>query len=502
MRAGRSTVGAAAGLVLVSLAASGSLLSPPSYDPRPVAAHQIYHGLPAQPAGEGTAVRADLPIRSEEVRVSVRGGIGLPATVVSPATPGRYPALVFVQGSGRADRGEFVTQARHLAASGVVTLVYDKRSEGYSFRNRDFGLLADDALAAVQVLRARPDVDPARTGLWGVSEGTWVVPVAAAKSRDVGFTVMVSAPNVTPLRQVAWALNRQLDRLHAPSGVYNLLDKGMGAVGLGFLHYDSTPWLRRIKQPVLALYGTDDPSIPFVESTRVLENSLRQAGNENYTIRFFPGADHAMRINGGEFTPRYLGTLAGWIRGLPDTARPAAGEQIAGATPVQRYAVADVPVAPWYAGGAVLGLALCMAGIGYVAGPVAAVVTRLRNHDMLIPVETGQQRWNTIRPRLGRLTMTVFGLLAAVTALFTMLVLFAVNQAGAWPAVLAGWLVVRTLAVLLLLQQVTTVAEIVRNVRDGWHPTRWQRLTVVGITGGAGLLLFAAAYYGLFAIPW
>ena len=82
--------------------------------------------------------------------------------------------------------------------------------------------------------------------------------------------VLVSSPNVSPMRQVAWALNEQLLRLHAPDGVRDLLTRAMGGVGFNFLRYDGTPALRGMTQPVLALYGTADPSIPFVESTRTL----------------------------------------------------------------------------------------------------------------------------------------------------------------------------------------------------------------------------------------
>ncbi|MFC7714869.1 alpha/beta hydrolase family protein [Nonomuraea recticatena] len=91
----------------------------------------------------------------------------LHGTIRVPLRPGRHPAMVFVSGSGNGSREEFTPQAEFLARAGVVTLAYDKREIGYDFRSRDFGLLADDVLRMVGHLRARPDVDPARTGVWG-----------------------------------------------------------------------------------------------------------------------------------------------------------------------------------------------------------------------------------------------------------------------------------------------------------------------------------------------
>ncbi|MFC4056970.1 alpha/beta hydrolase family protein [Planomonospora corallina] len=495
MRVGRGVVGVAAGLVMVVLAALGYVLPPP-FDPSPLVPDPAFRTLPAQPADELRPVPAAASITVEEVTVPARG-TDLRATVRAPRAPGRHPAMVFVQGAGPGLREEFTEQAEWLARAGIVTLVYDKRTVGYDFRHRDFGLLADDALRMLAVLRGRPDVDPGRAGLWGVSEGSWVVPIAASRSADVGFAVLVSAPNVSPLRQVSWALGEQLDRLRAPSGVRELLIRAMSAVDMNFLRHDGVPALRGVRRPVLALYGTRDPSIPFVESSQTLTRALAEGGDPAYTIRYLAGADHGMRVDGGPFAAGYLETLANWVTGLPGTAEPEV--PVAGATPVQRYEASDVPTAPWYASGTVLGFTLFLAAVGYVAGPVAALAIRLRGGD---GAAAGARLWPPIRRRFRRMAQTGVGLLVSVAAFITLLVLFSVNQAGAWPAVLAGWLVVRALALLMLLQEVTATAAVVSALREGWQPSRPQYVAVAGVLGSTGLLLVAAAYYGLFAFPW
>ncbi|MFD0472170.1 alpha/beta hydrolase family protein [Nonomuraea thailandensis] len=342
MRTGRGTLSVAAGLVLVALASVGYVL-PPAFDPPPLKVDPAFQSIPAQPGGELKPVVAVDPVRSEEISIPAEAQ-RLEGTLRVPLTPGRHPAMVFVSGSGNGSRTEFTPQAEYLAKAGVATIAFDKRTIGYNFRDRDFGLLADDALRMVEYLRTRPEVDPDRVGIWAVSEGGWVAPIAAAKSSSVGFMVLVSSPNVSPLRQVAWALNEQLLRLRAPIGARDLLTRAMGGVGFDFLRYDAMPALSQVKQPVLAFYGTTDPSIPFVESTKALITAMHKAGNDDYTIRFMANGDHAMRVKGGPFTKGYLETLANWIKGLPGTSRPPV--HMAGATPVQRFEASDVPAAP------------------------------------------------------------------------------------------------------------------------------------------------------------
>ncbi len=57
-----------------------------------------------------------------------------------------------------------------MPALGIAVFTYDRRGSGGS-GTRDaggsFALLADDAIAAVQSLKADPRIDPRRIGTWG-----------------------------------------------------------------------------------------------------------------------------------------------------------------------------------------------------------------------------------------------------------------------------------------------------------------------------------------------
>jgi acetyl esterase/lipase len=167
-------------LVVLGLAALGNALSP-SWEPRRLPANFAYGSLPPMPEPTSTAGSANRGIRSEDVRIPV-GEEVLGGTIMSPVEAGRHPAVVLVHGAGPGRRSDLIELAERFARAGIVALAYDKRSVGYSaVTSRDFALLAEDALTAVRLLRQRKDVDPERVGLWGISEGGWVVPMAASR---------------------------------------------------------------------------------------------------------------------------------------------------------------------------------------------------------------------------------------------------------------------------------------------------------------------------------
>ncbi len=97
--------------------------------------------------------------------------------------PGRHGAVVLVHGSGPETRwGTSRYIADRLARAGIAALIYDKRGSGASggdWRTASFEDLARDALAGVDLLDARPGIDPARIGIHGHSQGGVIGPLAA-----------------------------------------------------------------------------------------------------------------------------------------------------------------------------------------------------------------------------------------------------------------------------------------------------------------------------------
>jgi hypothetical protein len=206
-------------------------------------------------------------VRSQDV--SFRSGdVTLRGTVLLPNTAGPNPAMALLAGSGARPRDKYRLEAEAFAQTGIVTLIYDKRTSGYSTTgsgNRSYAALADDALAAVSLLQHHPDVDPSAVGLWGHSEGGWVAPLAASRSTNVAFVVTVGASAVPAAQQTVWALGNRLRSMGVsgsmvdtflPATVRLLVSAGAFAEA----DYDGVDAWQRVQQPVLAIWGAKTTS--------------------------------------------------------------------------------------------------------------------------------------------------------------------------------------------------------------------------------------------------
>jgi dipeptidyl aminopeptidase/acylaminoacyl peptidase len=64
----------------------------------------------------------------------------------------------------------------------------------------DLDVLARDALACVRRLKTQPEIDPRRVGLWGISQGGWITPLAAGLDDAPAFIINSLGP-ATSLRR-------------------------------------------------------------------------------------------------------------------------------------------------------------------------------------------------------------------------------------------------------------------------------------------------------------
>jgi alpha-beta hydrolase superfamily lysophospholipase len=334
---------------------------------------------PAPSAAEASAA----PFREEEVHFS-SGGNTLAGVLVLPATPGPHPAVAFVHGSGSLGRNDGTLHPplrEHLARCGIASLCWDKPGVGDSggdWTRQSFHDRAREALDAVRFLRGRADIDRGHVGLWGISQGGWVCPLAAALSPDVAFLILVSAPAGTIAEQDLFRVEQGMRADGRPQGdidralafarrrielirtgtfeelnaaqreaagqrwftdyVHRLGPKDF-AFGAKNIAYDGRPALEGVQCPVLVVVGERDTVVPAKEAAATIKEILAKAGNTDVTVKTFPGADHFLRatraggpseaLAGGPpqtLAPGYPSTLTEWLgeRRATPAASPAA----------------------------------------------------------------------------------------------------------------------------------------------------------------------------------
>ncbi|HEY6301282.1 MAG TPA: alpha/beta fold hydrolase [Candidatus Binatus sp.] len=278
---------------------------------------------------------------SEDVTV---GGYKLPGTLTIPNGKGPFPAVVLVHGSGPNDRNEtiganhpFADIADGLSSQGIAVLRYDKRTLMHSVMVATVeDEVIDDAVAAVQLLRARPDVLGDRIFVVGHSLGAVLAPEIAKKAWPVAGIVLL-APSGRKLPQIIVQqarflgqaspaqlaeLERQADELSAhkmpPSETF------LGATASYFYDLDARDEVaiaRSLDVPILILHGGRDYQV-IDEDIRIWQNGLK--GDAKVRVETFPSLNHLFIAGEGKPGPAeydtpghvdraVIGTIASFI---------------------------------------------------------------------------------------------------------------------------------------------------------------------------------------------
>lgn len=328
------------------------------------------------------------PYKAQEVTfVNKKGNIRLAGTLTIPKGKAPFPAVVLVSGSGAQDRDEsllghkpFLVLADYLTRRGIAVLRYDDRGVGKS--KGDFSKattldFADDALAAVTYLKTRKEVHPRKIGIAGHSEGGLIAPIAASKSRDVAFIVMMAGTGVNG-EQIIYHQSALIARAAGtPNSVIarnrSLQEKMFGVLKSGksdeemeaelkdiaeefvaslteaereliggsnaltaqvkafttpwfktFATLDPTEYIKKVRVPVLVINGEKDLQVDPKQNIPPIEKALKAGGNKRYTIKIMPGLNHLFQKSktgspmeyaeiAETFNPAALKVIGDWI---------------------------------------------------------------------------------------------------------------------------------------------------------------------------------------------
>ena len=142
--------------------------------------------------------------QEQEVQIGT-GSNALPGTLTIPKGEGNFPVVVLVHGSGPNDRDEtlagnkpFRDLAWGLASLGIAVLRYDKRTLIYpqAFQG-NFTVqqeVVQDAIAAVDFLRQKPQINSQKIYVLGHSLGGMLIPRIGAKDAQIAGLITLAAP--------------------------------------------------------------------------------------------------------------------------------------------------------------------------------------------------------------------------------------------------------------------------------------------------------------------
>jgi hypothetical protein len=266
-----------------------------------------------------------------------------------PASDNRYPVVIILHSAsaGNHDAPLYNHLKKALNEIGVAVFSYDRRGYGQSkgdFATAGFSDLANDAIAAADLLRKRNDIIRDKVGLFGVSQGGWIAPLASQMDATINFLILVSSCGTTPARQMAYTtrttmgINGYNDSIvEEGASLRHVMDEYYrGRLSLSFAQkivdgYKNEPWFfnsylpvgrdgklpdvpkeskwwlemdfnpgiyfSKIEIPVALFYGSSDRWVPIEESISFWESALLKANNTKYQIFRIKNAGHLMIEN-------------------------------------------------------------------------------------------------------------------------------------------------------------------------------------------------------------
>lgn len=261
----------------------------------------------------------------EELQVTVgQAPWELGGTLTMPRGVGPFAGVVILGphdrdgtvGANKRDRD----LAQGLAAHGVATLRFDTRSEVYALdvaRQPVFTMAeesADDTLAAVDVLRQTPRVDPARIYLLGIGFASFAAPRVA--QLDDGFAgLILISPSAGLIWDWAWRAHHEraeVDEIVTEEEAHevNVLKSRAATIAaaaagrapppdlgvridyhLNLVTYRPERASHTLRIPILALFGDRDGVVPIEDHEAWISALL---GRPDAAIRVYEDHSHGM----------------------------------------------------------------------------------------------------------------------------------------------------------------------------------------------------------------
>lgn len=276
-------------------------------------------------------------------------GLTFTGTLYTPKTAPPYPLIVIAHGAGDSKRSfsAYTHYGEYFSANGVAVFIFDKRGVGDSEGNYIegeiyFDSLAEDLSAAFTFASHLPVIKQRSSGILGISQAGWVIPLALQRIDSIAFVVNISGPSVPPyysdnyyketelrndgfseddIREIV-EYNRTISRY---VGTFTNRESALAIKAqfkdkpwfkkLGYKeslspedtlrlpaydHYrraafDPEPFWNKPSLPVLCLFGDKDAHIPVDTIAKRFDMIFNSKQFSDYTIKRFPNGGHILQ---------------------------------------------------------------------------------------------------------------------------------------------------------------------------------------------------------------
>ena len=260
---------------------------------------------------------------------------------------GKIPGIVFMHGAGYGlARDWFIDVGDDFASAGFAAIAIDKPVWSTNDVTRDYPASADAYEQAAEYLRALPNVDGDRIGIYATSESTWISAFLLEKDPRIAFQVLVSPMVYTPRHSLGFLAAQDFALVGANPGYQSIVRRIFSAdlAAFGLTNFDlnaDTP--ARYAVPTFVAYGSKDVMTAQVQGAEEIFERAHAVGNWDVTVRDYPVGNHVLRIGdeeegGTKLADHFEDDMVDWAvgktRGLTQT-----GVRVAGADIYQSIAV-------------------------------------------------------------------------------------------------------------------------------------------------------------------
>jgi hypothetical protein len=321
----------------------------------------------------------NLYCRVEEIKFTVNQ-FSVIGDLLLPLNGTKHPLIILVWGDGEAGRhlvGKPSKLLNNFIESGYAVFLEDKPGFGASKGefSRDYVLHERAKILAkeVAILRKHVMIDPHRVGVYGHSQGGYVMALAMDGGSKFNFVIAVSCPAMNGVSQSAYLVGKQIlceglseevareaedyySQRESAHDYPSYLEAAQYLDGIPLVKdvlgwggiiseeefkprqpdwedfYDPMSQFSRLTVPVLVIFGEKDTQADPVQGSAAYQNAFEQNGNEFFQVVTLKNTDHNMDITetgcwkeqvenyrrgGGKgANPEFLKILSEWLRSL------------------------------------------------------------------------------------------------------------------------------------------------------------------------------------------